>query len=213
MTPIPCPRCLAGLALVWVTASSLTASAAERFLIPQEQPVVPAYARFTTVSELGFTDRLWFVIPFYRDPACVPRNFNLLEFFDRPRAWECDEEMPPYIEGFVIRSEPPPAPPEVFSVTGVEGMPVWFVGFEELQQVAEKHDGKITIRDLEKMDTIRVGVAEFYMEEIQTDANPVSTHRIVTWGALLDGTPFLATYDHGSSTDVPKIQAHIVFDE
>lgn len=204
---------LAGLALAWATGSSFTASGSERFLFPQEQTVVPAYARFTTVSDLGFTDRVWFVIPFYRDPACVPRNFNLLEFFDRPRAWECDDIIPPYIEGFVIRSEPPPAPPEIFHADGLEGMPIWFVGFDELQQVAEKNRGEITIRDLEKMDTLRVGVADYYLEELQTAVNPVSSHRMVTSGELLDGTPFMATYDHGSSTDVPKIQAHIVFDE
>ena len=187
------------------------ASAADRTLFPEEQPVVPAYARFETVSALGFTDRQWFVIPFYRDPACVPRNFNLLDFFDAPRAWECDDVIPPYIEGFAIRSQPPPAPPEHFFARGLEGMPVWFVAFDELQEVADKNRGTITIRDLEKMDSLRMGVAEHYMEEIQTDANPVSTHRIVTWGELLDGTPFLATYNHGSATDVPKSQSHIVF--
>ena len=183
--------------------------AADLVLFPEEGPVVPAYARFTTVSDLGFTDREWFVIPFYRDPSCVPRNFNLLEFFDRPRAWECDEEMPPYIEGFEIRSEPRPAPPEHFYASGLEGMPVWFVGWDELQEVAAKGNGKITIVDLGKMKSLREGIADFYVEELQTDFNPVSSHRIETYGTLLDGTPFLATFSHGSSTDVPKTQSHI----
>ena len=118
---------LALVTTVCVTTPAVLAS--DRVLFPEEQPVVPAYARFTTVSDLGFTDREWFVIPFYRDPACVPRNFNLLEFFDRPRAWQCDEDIPPYIEGFVIRSQPAPAPPEVFHADGLDGMPIWFVGF------------------------------------------------------------------------------------
>lgn len=190
-----------------------TASGADIVFFPEEQAVVPAYARFETVSDLGFTDGQWFVIPFYRDPVCVPNNFNLLDFFDAPRAWECDDIIPPYIEGFAIRSQPLPAPPEHFFASGLPGMPVWFVSFAELEQVAEKNRGKITIRDLQKMESLRSGVAEFYVEEIQTAVNPVSSHRIETSGELLDGTPFLATYSHGSAEDVPKIQAHIVFDE
>jgi hypothetical protein len=202
-------RLLAVSLIVILPAGSLVA--AEHVLFPEEEPVVPAYARFTTVSDLGFTDREWFVIPFYRDPSYVPRKFNLLEFIDRPRAWECDEEIPPYIEGFVIRSQPRPAPPEHFFARGLEGMQVWFVGWDELQEVAAKNRGKLTIVDLWRMESLRIGVAEFYKEELQTAANPVSSHRIETFGMLLDGTPFLATYSHGSATDVPKIQAHIQF--
>jgi hypothetical protein len=187
------------------------ASSADRVVFPDEQPVIPAYARFETVSDLGFTDRVWFVIPFYRDPACVPRDFNLLDFLDSPRAWECDDLIPPYIEGFAIRSQPLPAPPEHFFASGLDGMPVWFVAFDELQDVATKNRGTITIKDLKKMGSLRTGVADFYVEEIQTGVNPVSSHRIVTRGKLLDGTSFLAVYSHGSATDVPKIQAIIQF--
>ena len=90
-------------------------------------------------------------------------------------------------------------------------MPVWFVRWDELQDVVDDSGGVLTIIDLMLMGSLRVGVADFYMEELQTAANPVSSHRIVTFGELEDGTPFHAAYSHGSATDVPKIQAHIMF--
>ena len=168
-------------------------SAADRVEIPEDQPLAPIYARFETVDDTGFTDGEWVAIPFYRDPACVPEDFNLLDLFDRPQAWECDEVMPPYVEGFAIRSLPPPFPPEHFFAQGLPGMPVWFVNWTELLAVHDSNGGVVTIVDLENMASLEKGVAEFYMEEIQTNFNPVSSHRIVTYGALLDGTPFLAT--------------------
>jgi len=188
-------------------------SAADIVYFPEEGPVVPAYARFETVSELGFTDQKWFVIPFYRDPLCVPDDFNLLDVFDRPRAWECDAIIPPYIEGFAIRSQAPPAPPEHFYATGLPGMPVWFVDWEKLKEVYEANDGVVTIGDLETIEPRLVGVAEFYMEEIQTAVNPISSHRIVTFGKLNDGRSFLATYSHGSAEFVPKSQSNIFIGE
>jgi hypothetical protein len=202
------PRYLAAaafaLALTWGLCPAV-APAAELLLFPEDGPAVPAYARFTAVSDLGFTDGEWFAIPFYRDPGCVPLEFNLLELFDRPRAWDCEA----YIEGFEIRSQPRPAPPEHFYARGLEGMQIWFVNFGELQDVVEDNGGVVTIVDLILMDSLQIGVAESYLEELQTAFNPVSSHRIVTFGELLDGTPFLASFSHGSSTDVPKIQAYI----
>jgi hypothetical protein len=185
------------------------ASAADIVYFPEEGPVVPAYARFESVSELGFTDQKWFVIPFYRDPLCVPEDFNLLNFFDRPRAWACDDIIPPYIEGFAIRTQPPPAPPEHFYANGLPGMPVWFIDWEELQEVYNANNGVVTIGDLEAIEPRLEGVADFYVEEIQTGVNPISSHRIITYGELNDGRSFIATYSHGSAEDVPKSQTNI----
>jgi hypothetical protein len=201
------------LAALVVLLAGPFAAAADRVEIPDEQPLAPIYARFETVSDVGFTDRELVCIPFYRDPVCVPEDFNLLDFFDRPRAWECDDVMPPYVEGFSIRSLPPPFPPEHFFVTGLPGMPVWFVDWEELLDVYDVNDGVVTIVDLENMASIQKGEAEFYMEEIQTDVNAVSSHRIVTSGELWDGTPFFATYNHGAADQVPKVEVRIEIGE
>ena len=76
---------LFGLALLLVGPF---ATAADRVEFPKDQPVVPVYARFETVNETGFTNGEWVCIPFYRHPDCVPDDFNLLDFFDRPGAWE-----------------------------------------------------------------------------------------------------------------------------
>ena len=139
----------------------------------------------------------------------MPEGFNLLDVFDRPRAWECDDVIAPYIEGFAIRSLPRPFPPEHFFARGLPGMPVWFVRWGELLEVYENNDGVVTIVDLENMASRRMGVAAFYMEEIQTNFNPVSSHRIVASGELSDGTPFFATYNHGAGDQVPMVQVRI----
>ena len=153
----------------------------------------------------GLSSRSTATLPAFRETSICWTSL------DSPRAWECDDLIPPYIEGFAIRSQPLPAPPEHFFASGLDGMPVWFVAFDELQDVATRNRGTITIKDLKKMGSLRTGVADFYVEEIQTGVNPVSSHRIVTRGKLLDGTSFLAVYSHGSATDVPKIQAIIQF--
>jgi hypothetical protein len=189
------------------------ASATDRIEFPEDQPVFPVYARFETVDETGFTDGEWVCIPFYRDPACVPDDFNLLDFFDRPGAWECDDLIPPYIEGFAIRSLPLPFPPEHFFARGLPGMPVWFVNWGELLEVYDYNDGVVTIFDLKNMESLRKGVAASYMEEIQTAANPATSHFIVTFGELLDGRRFQASYSHGAGGHVHKVQVHVSFGE
>ncbi len=189
------------------------AGAADRVEIPKDQSLAPIYARFETVRETGFTDGECVCIPFYRDPGCIRDDFNLLDFFDPPYAWACDLIRPPYVEGFVIRSLPLPFPPEHFHVNGLPGMPVWFVNWVELLDVYDANGGVVTIVDLEDMISLRTGVGEFYMEEIQTNLNPISSHRIVTSGVLSDGTSFFATYNHGAADQVPMVEVRIEFEE
>jgi hypothetical protein len=79
----------------------------------------------------------WAVIVFYRSPACIPDDFNLLDFFDfipafpggPPRAFLCDL----HIEGFTLwRSLDDPFPAEIM-LHGTGAVPVWFVRWPELQ--------------------------------------------------------------------------------
>ena len=58
---------------------------------------VPFYARLVR-GEIYHTDD-WAAIVFYRPPTCIPANFNLLDFFDIPGAFECN---PPTTDGFAI---------------------------------------------------------------------------------------------------------------
>ena len=185
--------------------------AAERELFPEDFPGIPAYARLETADETGFTDLEWVVIPFYRDPAGVPKKFNMLDLMDnatledRAYAWS----VPLYIEGFVIREEPRPSLPKVFYAEGLPGMPVWFVRWDEFSAAAR--DGELTIREILRMDSLVFGIADFYMEEIQSGLGDNASHRIVTSGVLEDGTEFWAHYAHGSATNVPGVEVGIQF--
>ncbi len=188
-----------------------TTLAAERELFPEDFPGIPAYARLETADETGFTDLEWVVIPFYRDPAGVPKKFNMLDLMDnatpedRAYAWS----VPLYVEGFVIREEPRPSLPKVFYAEGLPGMPVWFVRWDEFAAAAA--DGALTIREISRMDSLVFGVADFYMEEIQSGLGDNASHRIVTSGILENGIFFWAHYAHGSAINVPGVQVDIHF--
>jgi hypothetical protein len=202
-------RRVVSIAVAVLVASS--AFAAERELFPEDFPGIPAYARLETADETGFTDLEWVVIPFYRDPAGVPRKFNMLDLMDnatpenRAYAWS----VPLQVEGFVIRDEPRPSLPKVFYAEGLPGMPVWFVRWEEFSESAA--DGTLTIREILRMDSLVFGIADFYMEEIQSGLGDNASHRIVTSGILEDGSLFWAHYAHGSASNVPGVQVDIQF--
>jgi len=72
------------------------ANAADRIVIDNEDPsaFAPMYAR---IIDNGVSD--YVPIVFYRDPACVNPDFDLLSGFDIPGAFFC---LPLTIEGFAI---------------------------------------------------------------------------------------------------------------
>ena len=61
-----------------------------------EDPGMPFYARIE-IGQIVTVDG-WAIIAFYRDPACIPADFNLLTFFDAPAAFGC----PHTVEGFTL---------------------------------------------------------------------------------------------------------------
>jgi len=78
---------------------------------------IPAYAQIGSDPVIGdfiLHDEKWAAIPFYRGPACVPEDFNLLTFFDAPRVFEC----PLTVAGFEIWPGHGPATQPISSVLG-----------------------------------------------------------------------------------------------
>jgi hypothetical protein len=186
-----------------------TVHAADRFLFPEDLPGPPIYLAVPE-NTLGFTDGEWACIPVDRKISGIPLDFNLLNSQDNVHA----QSVPLYVQGFVIRDAPPPSPPQTLYIEDTPGkpMPILFVRWSELQ--AEIADGKLYIDELLAMNSLRVGIAEQYMEEVQVIGGaPVPSHRRIAFGELLDGTPFLATYDHGAADKVPKVQVRIEFGE
>lgn len=148
--------------------------------------VVPFYARIER-GEVFHTDD-WAAIVFYRPPACVPVDFNLLAFFDAPRAFGC---TPPTVDGFTIWKNGPgidPAPIQS-ELRGLGAVPVWFVSWPELQ--AAIADGVLTIGELAALPSRVIGSAGFYQETLHPEqAARNGKIEFVARGALEDGRSF-----------------------
>jgi hypothetical protein len=165
-------------------------------LLEQDIAALPAYARVE--RPFGFHTDDWAIITWYRSPEWVlenRRNFNLLDLFDVPDAFDA----PLMIDGMVIWD--PPLPTPIFMLAqGLPGMPAWIVSWPELQHAMA--NDKLTIAELLRMDSLRVGECTLYHETLHplgTD-NPVS-HEIVANGFLEDGATFQYHYVHGQLHD------------
>lgn len=177
---------LAVLLLLWgAPISTSIVHGAVRLTVPDEFPGIPAYAR-TDVPLIAHTEE-WAAIVFYRDPACVPEAFNLLELLDAPAAWGC----PLTVAGFEIWENGPLSSdlgPIFSELQGLGAVPVWFVSWPALQ--AEIADGVLKIGDLKRMDSLR-GLASFFQETLQPlGVAQQPNYHVLAQGHLEDGRSF-----------------------
>jgi hypothetical protein len=159
--------------------------AAVRQSIPDEQAGPPFYARIGT--EAIHTDE-WAAIPFYRDPSCVPSDFNLMTFFDAPRAFSCALT----VEGHVVwKNGPPPQDfaPIQQNLRGAGPVPVWLVAWPELE--AAMADGVLTIVELAALPSLQVGYADVFHETLHpAEAAKRGMIQLNARGTLDDGRAF-----------------------
>lgn len=170
--------------------SSLNVQAAIRLNVPeQNQP--PFYAR---IEQDAIHDDDWAAIVFYRDPSCVPADFNLLEFFDFTpdpdlglRVFGC----PMTVSGFEVWENGPGldlAPIQTKS-RGMGAVPIWFVMWPELEVLIA--DNNLTIEELSSAASLRMGLASFYNETLHPSESVRVPHiTISASGQLTDGTSF-----------------------
>lgn len=167
------------VALVAAAGSVGTAHSAERVVIPSESPGPPFYMRW-----LSTVDQEWVVNVFYRSPGCVPADFNLLDFFDVPRAFRCLLT----VEGFEVRSQAF-GPPMHSELRGLGAVPVLFVKRTEFEAAAA--DGELTLTDLLDLETAVMGSASFYQEVLHPrDGARVVNADYQAAGTLEDGHLF-----------------------
>lgn len=173
------------------------ATAKVRLAFPAEAPGPPYYARIS--SDGAPQTEQWAAIVFYRDPRCVPSDFNLLQFFDIPRAFGC----PLAVQGFEIWENGPgqdPAPIQVKS-RGLGAVPVWFVSPAEL--AAAMADGVLTIGELSMLPSLQMGIADSFQEVLHP--NQAAKHGKLTmtaFGTLSDGRAFQLQVS--ASRDTPR---------
>ena len=165
-------------------------SAEVRIPFPSSQdPGGPVYT--TLERGLALRDGPVAAVLFYRDPACVPENFNLLDgqdlvgFPENPRAFAC----PSTVDGFAIWNRGPLldlAPRQVFT-RGTGAVPVWFVQWAELEGAMS--DGTLLIAELRGLPSLQAGYAIQFDEyrilsEILDPSEQVTT---LAWDGVSNG--------------------------
>lgn len=163
---------LLALALAAAIASSRPAVAGEglvRTTWPSaEDPGIPFYARVELLPPYIFNDGEWAAIIFYRDPACVPADFNLITVFDVPAAFSC----PHTVQGSSLwQGAPFNGAPKSIAISGMGAVPVWFVPWAAVKDQA-RVDGVLTIAGLQQIAGRLVGYADQYTEELQPHPDP-----------------------------------------
>jgi hypothetical protein len=165
-------------------------SAEVRIPFPSSQdPGGPVYT--TLERGVGLHDGPVAAVLFYRDPACVPEDFNLLDgqdlvgFPENPRAFSC----PSTVDGFAIWNRGPLldlAPRQVFT-RGTGAVPVWFGQWAELEGAMS--DGALFIAELRGLSSLQIGYAIQFDEhrilsEILDPSAPVMT---LAWNGVSNG--------------------------
>lgn len=165
----------------------------------------PFYARFGENETFGTDD--WVAIVFYRDPNCVPDEFNLNQFFDfpgetGPGAFGCQPPTTDVVEYWA--GEPGSAPaPAVSEMTGRGAVPVWFFAPADLETAMA--DGVVTITELEGLPSRRVGAAATFTEYLKpTQSNEAPLIQFMAEGTLEEGGNFLVDVSYGD----PEVTDH-----
>jgi hypothetical protein len=173
--------------LLAISAMTLT-SVVKAAIRVDANPPFYAVVNNTADGQEIYHDDEWAAIPFFRDPACVPEDFNLLGFFDF-RLLTGEVVCPPTVDGFEIWETGPgldPAPIQ-FHLKGRGAVPVWFVSWPALQLLIA--DNSLTIAELASMPSLKKGSATFFtLENIPGD--PPSMVSVNAAGKLANGTRF-----------------------
>jgi hypothetical protein len=186
---------------VGVVISASSVQAIIRLSVPRDNEP-PFYARISGYEFIGsesvFRTDEWAAIVFYRQPECIPANFNLLSFFDFSLlAVAPPSRCPLTVEGYEIWPAPPgPGVAPIHTVTwGLGAVPVWFLSWSEMQGLLA--DRIVTVGELGSASTLRQGLANVYHETLHppavgplTDAAQVGFITIEAAGVLELGEQF-----------------------
>lgn len=170
--------------------------------IPDEDPGPPFYAR---VGLQFFHDGGLLAIPFYRNPSCVPADFDLMRFFHfpgpgGPGAFACPLTM---TGNLLIEPDAPRGTfPRQVVLEGNE-VPFRFVDSQAFEE--EAADGRVTMGDLATLSPLR-GTATRYHETLRPREDE---HKIIidAAGTLEDGRRFRFHATHlGDTPRVVRIE-------
>ncbi len=190
----PSPPREANAAATAETRESIGAPPFERRAMPDEDPGPPLYTRATGLGNQFLQDGEWLAIPFYRDPQCVPSEFNLLQHFHLPDAagpgaFACPMTATGW---YLIEPDAPQGTFPRLAVLQGQAVPIWFVRWREFQE--EAAGGSVTMAALRAMSPRR-GTATVFHETLlpRPDEHLVA---IVSAGRLEDGGSFELLVTH-----------------
>jgi hypothetical protein len=157
-----------GILLVLLMAATSVLAA----VIIDSDGQVPFYARAPRDGIIN--DGEWAVVVFYRPAACIPAEFNLLDFFDfpgptGPGAFGCN---PPTTDSVEYWQNGPGIDfaPLKAKFQGLGAVPVWFVSWPEMERAVA--DDVLTIGELESLPSLLKGSAGYYREVIHPTESP-----------------------------------------
>jgi hypothetical protein len=170
---------------------------------PSDQdPGVPFYARIEPAPPHVPMDGAWAAVVFYRDPACIPADFNLVQFFDAPAAFACPVVMQGsslWASGFGVGS------PRVTNQTG-NAVPIWFVPADKM--IAALADGHVTIGEIAAIAGRLTGIANQFKEVVHPHPLPPAMGGgghpnpgivLSAQGSLEDGRTFQLQHNQGDT--------------
>ena len=162
------PTAPAQISLDDATAVAKSSSALIRTEFPSaDDPGPPFYARIEgTPPHVLIVDE-WAVVYFYRDPACIPADFNLLVFFDPPAAFGCAASVFGHAlwQGEVFLGAP-----KMVQTHGGGAVEFWFVPVDAM--LAAIGDGVLTIGELAGLDGLLQGTATRFHEVLHPSPLP-----------------------------------------
>lgn len=174
---------LAAFGLLVLLATGPAAAGERRLLVPQQSPGGPFYARLE--RGLVYDTGQWVIVAFYRDLACVPADFNLLDFFDAPRAFGCALA----VHGFEVYPKAAGSPPIQAKTFGNGAVPVLFVSTADFASAAA--DDVVTLPELLGLGSLRNGEATFFEETLHPlGAAKQTMTETVAEGVLYGGGSF-----------------------
>jgi hypothetical protein len=193
-----------------ITGAGASAAGAMRSEWPTAgDPGPPFYARIDPAPPHVYSDGEWAAVFFYRDPACVRPDFNLLNFFDAPATFGCAAA----VSGASIwKDGPGVGAPLVVTARGT-AVPVWFFPVDALSAALA---GGITIGELAAIPGRLVGTATSFNEALHPHPLPAALGGgghpnpsivIAAHGTLSDGRRF----DYLLRRDEERARVRITF--
>ena len=185
---------------------------------PTESPGIPAYARLELLIpdfDVPNNDD-WAAIVFYRDPDCIPLNFDLGQFFhppgpDGPGAFGCRL----LIEGSEFWANGPGqdlAPVYVRSRNAVPNLPVWFVDRTELDELFEQ--GMVFIDQIEALPSLIQGRAWWFEESLHPNGSaPEPAISLTARGRLETGGLFSLDWHFHANAGEDEVEIKLELDQ